>query len=152
MPLIWDELSIGRNFRQEFNQWSADDFPLTAPATITGFSLFIADGSDNDNGLLDNFNGTMSWAILSNVSGFPGTVLYSGDGTPTLTDLNQQFLSNDISKAVLTLTAPISLTAGTYWVAFKEGTLSSTFDGSLLWLSYTGSAAGQGAVRFQTTE
>ncbi len=125
---------------------SADDFTVSSTVTLTELWVWLADSrGTTDNGVLDNFGGTLSWGIFANSAGAPGTLLASGAGTPVLTDtgFNGTGIGVDVVIAKLALSGPI-LGPGTYWLGLHEGTWGSAYDQSpIFWYAST---AGFGAT------
>jgi len=115
----------------------AEDFTVSSTATLTGLRVWLADARlTSDNGVLDNFGGTLSWAIFANSAGSPGTLLASGfDATPVLTDTGFNgtggTVAGDVVTADLDLGGP-TLAPGTYWLGLHEGTWASAYDGSVI--------------------
>lgn len=130
MTVLWDQLNFTTNNSANITAFThADDFVLQNASTLTSLSAMLTDDVSNNNGVLDSFSGTLSWGIYSNNAGSPGTLLFSGEGTPTLTDTGQQdFYNNDIVRADLTFTTAVVLDAGTYWLALHEGAWGSPSD------------------------
>jgi hypothetical protein len=115
---------------------SATDFYLQNPRTIGSLDAWIGD-SGPENGHLDNFSGSLSWAIYSDSAGNPGTLVASGhDATPQLLDSYLNFNSGgDIVRVRIELEPRPSLSAGTWWLALHEGSWGSADDGSgVYWL------------------
>ncbi|MCB1510711.1 MAG: cadherin repeat domain-containing protein [Hyphomicrobiaceae bacterium] len=135
MTVLWDQLNFTTITSANITAFThADDFVLQNASTLTSLSAMLTDDVSNNNGVLDSFSGTLSWGIYSNNAGSPGTLLFSGEGTPALTDTGQQdFYNNDIVRADLTLTTAVVLDAGTYWLALHEGAWGSPSDASVVW-------------------
>jgi hypothetical protein len=111
----------------------ADDFTVSSTVTLTGLRVWLVDARGTaDNGVLDNFGGTLSWGIFANSAGSPGTLLASGfNATPVLTDtgFNGTGTGVDVVIADLDLSGP-TLAPSTYWLGLHEGTWGSAYDGS----------------------
>jgi hypothetical protein len=123
MTTIFNQSAV--NLAESYNisdRVQAEDFALNASYTLTGGTAALNDNEVNDNGLLDSFSGTLSWAIYSNDGGMPGTLLYSGqDSTLAYTDTGLQFAGGDVVSVGFEFDMPITLEAGTYWLALHEG-------------------------------
>jgi len=113
----------------------AMDIDLAEASTITAIDVWLADEEINNDGLLGSFGGTLGWAIYSDATGKPGTLLESGsDAAPTLVDTGRQNVSNaDILRVRVNLGGAIELPAGAYWIALHEGEWGSPADGSIVW-------------------
>lgn len=131
----------------------ADSFFLSQTATLTGVRVWLHDNtldSSNNNGtidndVMDNFSGTLSWAIYPNDPTNPAapipsdTPIITGDDTnPTVTDagFNLQPVSSgtgfgvDIATVDVTLPA-VTLSPGLYFLAIHEGPWLSPADGPI---------------------
>ncbi len=102
---------------------------------MSGFQVWISDeDTRNDNGALDDFSGTLGYAIYEDDGGLPGTELTTGSATPTLVDTGQQQFTVFSSTADV-FTAEVSiptltLGAGIYWLSIHDGDWLSANDGS----------------------
>ncbi|MDQ1349280.1 MAG: hypothetical protein QG573_2659 [Acidobacteriota bacterium] len=117
---------------------SASDFFLATPRRIDSLDAWLGDVGP-ENGQLDFFSGTLSWAIYSDASGDPGTLVASGtDSTPSLLDSGLNFNSGgDIVRVRIELSPAPNLAAGTWWLALHEGAWGSASDGSnVSWVMY----------------
>lgn len=152
MPTIFDQSAINTLGSGNISgRVSAEDFVLTASYTLTGGTAVLNDNEQNDNGVLDSFSGTLGWAIYSNDAGIPGTLLYSGqDSTLAYTDTGLQSANSDVVTVGFEFGMPITLEAGTYWLALHEGNWGSELDGSLVWWQQT--SAGSGAGRYTSLD
>ena len=136
---MWDQHSfVTDNSNDISTAAAANDFVLAGPASLASFTVLLSDDEVNDNGVLDSFGNTLGWAIYSNNGGEPGTLLYSGQGVPVLTDtLAQDDFGADLVSATLSFGQSIRLDAGTYWLALHEGFWGSVFDGTEIWWQWT---------------
>ena len=126
--LLYDNGSPNQADGNEMTAWiQAEDFNLTAGATITGvrFWDFTYGGS--------GYNGSITWQIYSDSNGQPGTVLASGNTaavTRTPTGVNTYFgpeMQDDFSVG------SVNLNPGTYWVGLHNGPLTHDSRDELYW-------------------
>ncbi|QAY76182.1 tandem-95 repeat protein [Sphingosinicella sp. BN140058] len=128
----------------------ANDFTLGAPTQLAGFSAWLADGQGNDNGIFDNFSGTLGWAIYSGTD-HPETIVASGSvGSPVATDTGtQSWFGEDVFRFDGAFDAPVTLGAGTYWFALREGAWGDTsLDFTSIYWQDADSVAGHGYASF----
>lgn len=140
MALVWDQGTFGAGSSSNLSsRILANDFTLTSAAQLTSIRVWMSDGAANNNGILDNFGGTLSFAIYTNNSGAPGTLIYSSSasvagGTLTLTDSGaNESGSYDIVRADLSVAGGQTLAAGSYFVVLREGAWGSPSDDSAVW-------------------
>lgn len=118
---------------------AADDFTLAGSVTSTGGSFW---SSANFDPFSNSFSGTIGWGILTDASGSPGSILFSGsDSSPVLTDTGVQIFGTEEWRIDFSL-GSVSLGAGTYWLALHEGTLGTPDDGTTIFWDTTGSQTG----------
>jgi len=124
----------------------ADDFTLggLGPYDITNIRFWSIQSDTAD------YLGTVYWAIYSDATGNPGSVLFSG--TPAIpavaTGLSTGFGYNEY---VFNIPVTFQLAAGTYWLALQNGSLGS--DGGvsppeMLWET-SGTNSGATAGRYK---
>lgn len=114
----------------------AVDFELTTPTRLASLDVWLSDTLGGDDGVLNSFDGTLSWAIYDDGGGAPtGSPLAFGhDNSPILVDSRLQDQANtDIVRARIELDGRPSLPAGTYWLALHEGTWLQASDGDSVW-------------------
>jgi hypothetical protein len=120
-----DELDISAHL-------TASDFALAAPTTFSTLDVWLVDATGtSDNGVLDGFSGTLSWAIYLDQAGKPGALQKSGsDASPAMADTGLQSSSfdGDIVRARIDLGGLLLFHAGTYWLALHEGLWASPGD------------------------
>ena len=118
----------GGNAAEISSAVSANDFLLTADTQLTGFT-FWASVDDLAPSFADQFSGTIGWAIFSNDSNIPGTLLHSGhDSNVVVTSTGLLNLFNgEIVQIDVQFTGGLALDAGTYWLALREGEWGSIF-------------------------
>lgn len=133
----------------------ANDFELLEPTRLTGLQVWLTDAfQQNDNNVLDNFGGTLGWALYEDKLGRPETFITSGhDSQPLLADAGfQGGGQEDVLSAKLILPS-VQLAAGIYWLALNEGEWSTAHDGSsIAWYNSkdsSGSDIGFGSRSFQ---
>ena len=135
---IWDQSLTGGTALGISSAIAAENFTLDFSVTLDLFTAYIVDGAGNDNGVLDNFDGTFGWAIYQDDgAGEPGAFVISGnDSSPVLTDTGATlFGADDVIQADIDL-GDVMLPAGDYWIALREGTWLSPVDvTSLGWVS-----------------
>jgi hypothetical protein len=109
---------------------AAADFTLSEARTVSAVDVFLYDGVTN--GTFDGFGGTLSWAIYSQTSGLPGTVVATGaDAAVAIGETDEvDFFGSDLVRARIDLSPPPALEPGTYWLALHEGVWGSADDGS----------------------
>lgn len=119
--LLWDngdplEQSLGANISAFV---IADQFSLSDPSTLESVTAF-ARTNDASVDFLSTFSGTLGWAIYSDSSMAPGTLLASGSDTnPVITPtglLGEQ--DAEIFQLDAMITTPL-LAAGEYWLALR---------------------------------
>jgi hypothetical protein len=114
----------------------ANDFTVGSSTRLASLALWLADDSTESNDTLDGFGGALSWALYSDDAGSPGNLLDSGsDASPRLTAVADHGSGGDVVLAEIQLGDPVTLGAGTYWLALHEGPWLSAFDGTpIYWL------------------
>lgn len=127
----------------------ADDFVLASPTSFDAIRFWALDTAP---GLLGSFSGDLTWFIYSGSAGSPSpnaipstNIIASGTvsgGAITITNTGSLLGGNpNFEIAQLDFAIPSqNLAAGTYWLRLKEGTASSTNDGSLVFWLQTGAA------------
>ncbi len=135
---IWDQASTSGTALGISSAIAAENFSLAFPVTLDLFTALIVDGAGNDNGILDNFDGTFGWAIYQDDGmGEPGAFVISGnDASPVLTDTGMTlFGTDDVIQADIDL-GDVMLPAGDYWIALREGSWLSPLDATTIaWVS-----------------
>lgn len=122
----------------------AVDFTLADSTRLGSVDVWLEDGLVNDDGVLNTFTGTISWAIYSNAAGDPGSSLATGhDATPLLVDTGLNFNGRDLFRVRFELAPAPTLGAGTYWLLLHEGTWGSAFDSSFVLWTQTASIIGE---------
>lgn len=119
---------LGGNQMSAFNQ--ADDFINAFLSNLTGIRFYHFEISGTD------YNGSITWEILNDSSGSPGSSIASGNtstvtttflGTVTLGDIMYNRYQDDFSIAAA------GLGAGTYWLALHNGLISQDLDTDYFW-------------------
>ena len=135
----------GGSSMSDFKQ--ADNFSLSTLSSLTGIRFWDQETRDGS-----SYLGSISWEILGDNAGAPGTTSYaSGSATPTRTTagvvLGFQQYQNDFS-----INVP-NLAAGTYWLVLHDGPLSSTnfLDFYWSWNDQGGQGPGGDAMEYDLT-
>lgn len=150
--VIWDQSPIGTiNINGVvLTDWiTANDLVLPAAASFSSVEACLIDGVINDNGLIDNFSGTMGWGIYSDAPGKPGTLVESGTGLVLEvvdTGLQSPGGSSDIARLRMALGRTVTLGAGSWWLALREGAWGATGDGTGVYWCDTILPGGDGHV------
>jgi len=154
--LLYDQGDFGMGIGPEAAQLlSANDFVLAAPAAISGFRVWMRDGtlSGGGDGVADgvfrSFSGTLSWYFFADAADAPGALIASGSVVaPSVVDtgVDTLFESDDIFELTVTLPVELALGAGRGWFGVREGVVGGAYDGtSIVWM---GALAAQGAGRY----
>lgn len=104
---------------------AADDFTIGAPFDITSIRFWV---------LRDNtsYTGTIVWSINAEVSGVPGTALFSGSASPTA--VNTGNVLGALTESYFDIPVTISnLGAGTYWLVLHNGPNNAAPAGEFYW-------------------
>ena len=137
--LLWDNGSpqyVPRTDGFEITRWiNADDFTLNAAARVESIQF----GTIENNGL---FVGSVAWFVYSNGSGNrPDVLLYSGVSNTVSHVPTGYVAGSEIEYTCNVVIEPISLPAGTYWLALHNGPLSVSINQRVYWqLAATSSA------------
>lgn len=110
----------------------ADDFTLAAPALLTDFRVFLIQGGTGTT--LTSLNPAgLGWAIYPDAGGAPATAggpLFSGiDPTPTVM-ISPALPPTTVFSVDAEFSPGLTLPAGTYWFAIRDGAIGSPGDGS----------------------
>lgn len=135
---------------------SANDFVLAAPASITGFKVWMKDGNaafGGGDGVADgvfrSFSGILSWYFFADAGDAPGALVASGNAVaPAIVDTGVDTVLDvdDIFEITVDLPVEIAFAAGRGWFGVREGAVGSAYDGtSITWM---GAQATQGAGRY----
>lgn len=115
----------------------ANDFFIDSDASLVGMRIWITDAfNSGDNDIVDNFNGTIGWAIYSDGgSGEPSSLVASGsDAAPIVVDAGFQG-GGGVDVAQVDFSIDATLSAGIYWVAVHEGNWLEPYDATPIgWL------------------
>ena len=107
----------------------AEYFTLAAPTALSGITIALSDVYRPVNGAIDDFSGTLSYAIYTNAGGVPGTLLTSGTATSVELAYFGSGTYGDYASATIDL-GGYALAPGNYWIAVHEGAWGSATDGS----------------------
>jgi hypothetical protein len=154
--VLYDQSDFGAGIGPEVSQLlSANDFVLAEPARISGFKVWLRDGtaatgSDGvADGVFRSFSGTLSWYFFADTADAPGALIASGNAAaPAVVDtgINTLLEPEDVFEITVSLPAEMALAAGRGWFGLREGAVGSAYDGSgIVWM---GSQATQGAGRY----
>jgi hypothetical protein len=128
---------------------SAADFVVTGSTIlVTGATIWLTDGDSNNDGVLNNFSGNLSWAVYADDGGQPGTLFQSGKALAVVqTDTGLQAVFGDVIQVHFDLDRPLPLGAGVYWLAIHENSWGSGFDGSSLFWEVAAHASAASLVQ-----
>jgi hypothetical protein len=155
--VLHDQSDFGMGTGPEAAQLlSVSDFVLAAPASISGFKVWMKDGNaafGGGDGVADgvfrSFSGTLSWYFFADAADAPGALLASGSAVaPAIVDtgLDTVIDIDDVFELTVNLPFEIALGAGRTWFGVREGAVGSAYDGtSITWM---GSIVAQGAGRY----
>jgi hypothetical protein len=139
----------------------ADDFVLASPTSFDAIRFWAF---DIPAGLSGNFSGDLTWFLYSGSAGSPSpsaipssTIVSQGTvsgGAITITNTGSLVAANaNFEIAQLDFSIPTqNLAAGTYWLRLKEGTASSTNDGTTIFWLQTGAARTGNGFRSDSNE
>lgn len=118
-------------------QLVAENFSLSADTNITGIRLWsIQDAAAA-------YRGSVYWAIYSDLSGIPNTVL-SGGSTSIVSEVaTGNSTGFGYAEYEINIAASFNLAAGNYWLALHNGVLSDNSSTEMLW-STTGAGSADG--------
>lgn len=140
------------------NATVADDFLVSNSLSFNAIRLYLMDGLP---GLLGNYSGTLSWFIHADngvavPGGRPSTTVVASGFTTNATITNTGLIQGgvpDFEIAQVDFAIPtVNLGAGRYWLRIKEGTPSSTYDGSDIFWAATSAAVQGNPLRLDNTE
>jgi hypothetical protein len=122
----------------------ATDIELDGLTRLDRLTVWLFDGTANDNGLLASFSGTLSWAIFLHDLG-PDPLLYSGsDAFPELTHTGLAWSSLfDVVKVRIDLDGRPLAGPGTVWLVLHEGPWGSAFDSTGAYWSNSATMLGE---------
>jgi hypothetical protein len=131
---------------------NADDFNVAAPITFNYIRFWAVDTSiaGANLNILDNFSGTLSWVIYTDIgAGFPtNTVVATGAVSSGITTTLTSSLALG-TYPIFDITVPIGITTistpGNYWLRLQEGNLSDAFDGSEIYWTESVTNLGSGS-------
>ncbi|MFO0812612.1 MAG: PEP-CTERM sorting domain-containing protein [Gemmatales bacterium] len=134
---VWSQpfLQTGNNFSIT-TFVVANDFTLTSSTTLSSMRVWLADRAQSGvlDGVANNFSGTLGWALYANSGGIPSTILFSGNDVAA--SVTTTGLLSGTGREIFQVDAVFSgapvLTAGTYWLALRDGTWGSASDGTVM--------------------
>jgi len=110
----------------------ADDFTLAAPAQLTDFRVFLIQGGPGTE--LTNLNPAgLGWAIYADAGGAPATAggpLFSGIDPTPIVMISPTLPPPTVFSVDAEFSPELTLPAGTYWLAIRDGAIGSPSDGS----------------------
>lgn len=126
---------------------AADDLNFPVNSRIDTVTVWLTDTVVNNNGILDGFSGSLSWAIYTDTDPGPGYLAYSGtDTTPELIDTGLQSTAGyDVFRVRIDLDGRPIVGPGRVYLAIHEGAWGSPGDGSSIYWLCSASAAGSNA-------
>jgi hypothetical protein len=114
----------------------ADDFVLGASASISSIRFWLT------NGELPAFGGTVTYAVYQDSAGALGTMIASDTVNPAVSIVTLGVFTL-VPQLDVTLTSPLTLGSGTYWLELHEGATLTTNDSSLVfWVRRNGVTSG----------
>jgi hypothetical protein len=111
---------------------SADDFTVGA-VTIGAVQFWITTTSPIQTDPQTNFSGSITYAFYNNSAGSIGSLITSGTVSGLVSvysGLTHSGSNANINVVDFNLLAPLSLSAGTYWLELHEGATLGTSDGT----------------------
>jgi len=144
---IWDQGGVG-NGALGFNITTfvyANDVTLGAATSFSSIELWLADGNEPDfNTVFDNFSGTLGWAIYSDAPGKPGSLQASGstDAVDAVLAVETTVAEAEIYRVRADLGRTVTLGAGTWWLALRDGTWGEAGGSSSVYWCYGLSSEG----------
>jgi len=117
----------------------AEDFTLNEAMTLTGVRFWAFYYTD----LAAGYLGTVEWTIHEGGGGQPGTALFFGLATPTVSSGASNCC--DGIPALLEFALPdVPLASGTYWLALHNGPVTGTGDENFYWQTTAANATASG--------
>lgn len=148
--VLWDQSDFGTTAAGNASAFlPTSDFQLPQPATISTFTVWLADsllvplgGDGLANGVFTSFSGTLSWYVFTDNAGLPGALIGSGsDPAPTVVDTGVDRtlpVSDDVEDIFQVdglVTPGLLLPAGSYWFGVREGVPGAAADDSeIVWM------------------
>jgi hypothetical protein len=146
-PALHDQSDLGSVWINLSTHTVADDFTLAGPARLTAAQVWLVDNVGGDDGDLSSFSGSLGFAVYEDdteTPGQPGDLVQAGiSRNVRQVDSGLQDGGSDVLAVTFDLDPPVSLAAGTYWLALHEGSMPAPPDGSVAW--WRGAAAARGA-------
>ncbi len=141
---LWDQGDFSTTDSNNISSYVvAMDISFSSTIRFDGFTIWLSDDEVNDNGVLDSFAGTISWAFMADAAGEPGDVVVTGHSAmPDLTDMGfQDAFDADLFQLDLDVPA-LLLDAGDYWFAIHEGQWGDADDDSPVWWQHPATTVG----------
>jgi hypothetical protein len=134
---------VGAPLSRDISKFAiADDFSV---ATSLSFNAIRFWAVDLPVGLLPNFSGTLTWYIHNSNGNIPdATIVASGTSSAiSITPTGELLMGMDVAQMDF-LIPTVNLGPGTYWLRLKEGTATSTYDGTEIGWAQTTAFHGNG--------
>ena len=117
----------------------ADDFTLSALTSLTGVRFWAFYFTD----LAAGYLGEVEWTIYSQTAGQPGTILFSGLATPSISAGVADCCAG--INGLFSFGLPnVLLSPGTYWLGLHNGPTSQTEDENFYWQTTDTNASTRG--------
>jgi hypothetical protein len=134
---IWDQSPTTPPETLDITSFAvANDFEVSSPVRLERVTAWLGDFRQTSglDGTLDNFSGTLGWAIFSNSGTLPGTLLFSGaDTSPAVASTGQVNARNvEIFEVGGLFDSQPLLAPGRYWLSVRDGDWGSLSDASLV--------------------
>jgi len=142
-PCLFDESNVlVTSSTNMSSQTVANDCNVLRLQRVTAADVWLLDGGNIKTGEFSAFSGTVGWGIYDNsASGHPGNLLASGSDVSPDVDLTflGAYTTDDVFRVRVHFDPPVTLSAGSYWLALHEGTWGSAQDGSTIsWMNAGG--------------
>jgi len=131
---------------------SADDFTVGA-VTLGAVRFWITTTSPIQTDPQTNFSGSITYAFYNDSAGSIGSLITSGtvNGLVSVySGLTHPGSNANINVLDFNLLAPLSLSAGTYWLELHEGTTLGTSDGTNIGWELSNNTSGNAKQGFAT--
>lgn len=134
---------VGATLARDISKFAiADDFTVTTSLSFNAIRFWAVDPAA---GLLPNFSGTLTWYIHNNNGNIPDEtiVAWGTSSAISITPTGEFLMGMDVAQMDF-LIPTVTLDPGTYWLRLKEGTATSTYDGTEIGWAHTTSFHGNG--------
>jgi hypothetical protein len=125
------DVSLEQGYNVSLYASAADFIVAGGPTLVTSATIWLSDGDSSDDGTLNSFSGSLSWAIYTSSPGEPGAEIQSGLGLNVVQlDTGLQPVFGDAIQVRFDLDRPVALAPGLYWLAIHENAWRSAYDDS----------------------